>query len=208
MHKHFLLVSVLLVGVAAAQTVPITQNSVTNRDIVTLAKAGFNEDFILDFIQASRTRFDVTVNGLAELAKDGLSERLIRGMFAANAAAQTAPQPLVAAPSTACPQAAPMQPAAQTVPMQSLGVQPAAAMMPVGDMDTPVRSRKMSETAVAMSTGTPYYNSTTFLWGLMHKQVKIYGGQQSQPFSQLGAAYGQVHLVAPMTVGTRYVVIP
>ena len=76
-----LLISILLLGTATwagAQTVPLTQNQLTNRDIITLAKAGFNEDFILDFIGMSRTRFDTSVSGLADLAKEGLSERLIR----------------------------------------------------------------------------------------------------------------------------------
>jgi len=190
MHKRFLLLAALFAGLSAAQTVPLTLNSITNGDIVTLAKAGFNEDFIVDFIAASRTRFDISVNGLAELARSGLSERLIRAMLAAG----EGPQP-ISAPAAVAPQALPMPAMSDTL--------------------TPVRSRKMSEPAMAMSTQTPYYHSSTFLWGLIHKQVKIYATPQSdrQVFPQLGSAFGQVRLLTPMTMapvfqGTRYVVVP
>lgn len=190
MHTRFLLLSALLVGLSAAQTVPPSLNSVTNGDIVTLARAGFNEEFIVDFISTSRTRFDVTVNGLAELARSGLSERLIRTMLAAGTPSQN-----------------------QSV--QAVAMAPAAAA-PVGeiqDESTPVRSRRMSEPALAMATQTPYYHSSTFLWGLVRKQVKISGSRQSQLFPQLGTAFSQVRLAAPVTMipvqqGTRYVVIP
>lgn len=50
------------------QTVPLTQNCLTNQDIVTLAKAGFSEDFVIDLIGMSRTQFDLSASGLAELA--------------------------------------------------------------------------------------------------------------------------------------------
>lgn len=83
MHRTFLAL-ILFSALAAAQ------NLVTNRDIVTLAKAGFNEDFITDFIAMSHTRFDTSVNGLADLAKEGLTERLIRAMIAASSTTQPA----------------------------------------------------------------------------------------------------------------------
>ena len=74
----------LILGGAAgvgAQTVPLSQNALSNRDVVTLARAGFNEDFIVDVIHTSQTRFDTSVTGLAEMAKEGLTERLIRVMM-------------------------------------------------------------------------------------------------------------------------------
>jgi len=185
MHKRFLLLSATIVGLSAAQTVPPAQNVVTNPDIVTLARAGFNEDFIVDFIAASRTRFDISVAGLAELAKSGLSERLIRAILAAGNGPQS-------------------------MPAQVEGAPPAQAAMPMEEIPRPVRSRKMSEPAVAMSSQTPYYRSSTFLWGLVRKQVRIYGPQSNdrQVFPQLGSAFGQVRLMAPVTMGTRYVVLP
>jgi len=181
MHRRLSLLTALLAGLAAAQTVPPSLNSVSNPDIVTLAKAGFNEDFIVDFISASRTRFDVSVNGLAGLAKDGLSERLIRAMLAAGSPQQVPPQ-------------------------QSAMI----SAMAMADMATPVRARKVSASAMAMSTQTPYYQSSTFLWGLIRRQVKIYATPQSERSQsyQLGSAYGQVRVMAPSAMGARYVVIP
>ena len=210
MNKRFLLSTVFLVGISAAQTVPITQNSVTNRDIVTLAKAGFNEDFVLDFITASRTRFDVSVNALADLAKEGLSERLIRGMLAAASNPQNAVQPPMVSP-TACgqvPAAAPALPTASPVAPQAM-TPSSPTIMAVADVP-PVRPRKMSDLATAISTQTPYYGSTSFLFGLVKRQVRIYGAQPNdrQIFPQLGGAYSQVRLVAPGGMGAHYVVIP
>jgi hypothetical protein len=50
----------------------------TNDGIITLAQAGYDEDFIIDMIMVRQTRFDAGVEGLAKLAECGLSERLVR----------------------------------------------------------------------------------------------------------------------------------
>jgi hypothetical protein len=50
----------------------------TNESIMTLAKAGFDELFILQLIRASRTDFDISVQGLVALKQGGISEDLIR----------------------------------------------------------------------------------------------------------------------------------
>ena len=78
----------------------LTSNVLTNKDVVALAKAGFNEDFIIDTISMSRTRFDTTVNGLVDLAKEGMTERLIRFMMTtgANTPATAAPAPAADVP--------------------------------------------------------------------------------------------------------------
>ena len=52
----------------------------TNDNVVTLAKAGFDELFILQLIRSSRTDFDTSVPALAQLKKAGISEDLIRMM--------------------------------------------------------------------------------------------------------------------------------
>jgi hypothetical protein len=52
----------------------------TNESIVTLAKAGFDELFILQLIRSSRTNFDTSVQGLVALKQAGVSEDLIRLM--------------------------------------------------------------------------------------------------------------------------------
>jgi len=68
----------------------------TNDNIVTLAKAGFDELFILQLIRSSRTDFDTSVPALAQLKKAGISEDLIRLM----AMPQMSPP---AAPAAAAP---------------------------------------------------------------------------------------------------------
>jgi hypothetical protein len=52
----------------------------TNESIVTLAKAGFDELFILQLIRSSRTNFDTSVEGLVKMKQAGVSEDLIRMM--------------------------------------------------------------------------------------------------------------------------------
>lgn len=57
-----------------------TKNILTNQGVVALARAGYSEGFIIDIIYLKQTQFDVSVDGLAWLAKQGLSERVIRTM--------------------------------------------------------------------------------------------------------------------------------
>ena len=180
-----LLISAVLLATAAwagAQTVPLTQNQITNRDIVTLAKAGFNEDFILDFIAMSRTRFDTSVSGLADLAKEGLSERLIRAMLV--------PSP----PSPAAnPAAVPAETVIATAPEEV----------------SRVRMPKRSESEIAISNQAPYYHSSSFFWGLWKKRMGVGPGlrTESAAGAQLNAVYGQGRVLSPAN-SVRYVVIP
>jgi hypothetical protein len=45
-----------------------------------LARAGYSERFIIDMIIYKQTQFDVSADGLVWLAKQGLSEKIIRVM--------------------------------------------------------------------------------------------------------------------------------
>ena len=58
---------------AAAQ---ISRHILTNEGVVQLAKAGFDEQFIVACIRASRIQFDTTVDGLISLKRAGVSEDL------------------------------------------------------------------------------------------------------------------------------------
>ena len=71
---------VALATVCGAQTNGLTRNVLTNSDIVTLANAGFSEAFILQLVTTSTTKFDMTTDALANLAKNGITEMIIRGM--------------------------------------------------------------------------------------------------------------------------------
>lgn len=94
MGKHGWVAFTLFVSLAAvcAAQVPVPRNVLTNQGVITLAKAGFDEEFVLDAIASSRTRFDTSVDGLADLVKQGLSERIIRMMMAPAPASAAAPR--------------------------------------------------------------------------------------------------------------------
>src|SRR5271155_4067361 len=90
-----LLCAVLLTAFSAsAQQFTVTQMAhqpLTNDSVVTLAKAGFDELFILQLIRHSRTNFDTSVEGLVSLKKAGVSEDLIRLMAMPQASSPAAP---------------------------------------------------------------------------------------------------------------------
>lgn len=72
---------------AAAQVNPasakgMARNVLTNEGVVLLAEAGYSEGFIIDLIHHKQTQFDVCPEALAWLAKQGLSERIVRAMIA------------------------------------------------------------------------------------------------------------------------------
>lgn len=69
-----------------AEEPPWQRHPLTNAGVLTLARAGYSEEFLLEQIQRGPVRFDVTVEALANLAESGLSERLVRAMIEAEAA--------------------------------------------------------------------------------------------------------------------------
>lgn len=58
----------------------LSRHLLTNQGVIQLAKAGFDELFIVERIRTSRTRFDTSVEGLIALKQAGVSEDLIRVM--------------------------------------------------------------------------------------------------------------------------------
>lgn len=201
MKTNFLLSAALLLSLAAtsgAQPGALLQNTLTNHDIVVLAQAGFNENFIADFIAMSRTRFDTSVTGLADMAKEGLTERLIRVMLTAS----TAP------PSGSASGATAVSPA---------GVATAATIVPSAMIGPPMeanrlrRDTKQPESNMAIASQAPYYRTSSIFWGFWKTKTGVGVGMRTaepQPVSvQLGTAYSQV-LMSPTGVPARYVVIP
>jgi hypothetical protein len=64
-----------------AQSIPLSRGVLTNNDVILLAVAGFSEDFIIATIQSTRhTHFDTSAPCLVDLAKQGITERIIRVM--------------------------------------------------------------------------------------------------------------------------------
>lgn len=95
LRKGFLAISLFALGAStSAQPIVQTGEVLTNRGVVTLAAAGFNEGFLIELILNSRTQFDTGVTGLASLAKQGINERIIRVMLnSPGAVATPAPNP-------------------------------------------------------------------------------------------------------------------
>jgi len=91
---RLLCVAALAILPAVAQQFTVTQlkqQPLTNESVVTLAKAGFDELFILQLIHSSRTNFDTSVQGLVVLKQAGISEDLIRSMAIPQLSAPAAP---------------------------------------------------------------------------------------------------------------------
>jgi hypothetical protein len=98
MHVACLLVLGTLPVFAQEYTVTVLSRHVlTNESVVTLAKAGFDELFIVERIRTSRTNFDTSVEGLIALKRAGLDEDLIRVMALQNL--RTRPTPIEAQPA-------------------------------------------------------------------------------------------------------------
>ena len=91
---RLLCAALLITCSAGAQQFTVAQMAhqpLTNDSVVTLAKAGFDELFILQLIRHSRTNFDTSVEGLVSLKKAGVSEDLIRLMAIPQASPPAAP---------------------------------------------------------------------------------------------------------------------
>src|ERR1700722_17933646 len=87
------LVFAVLLAILPA-TAQLAHQPLNNESVVTLAKAGFDELFILQLIRSSRTNFDTSVEGLVAMKKAGVSEELIRLMAMPPAATEPPKTPL------------------------------------------------------------------------------------------------------------------
>jgi hypothetical protein len=77
--------------------------ALTNADIIRLVEAKMSDEIILTMIQKSKTKFDLSTDGLVQLRKAGVSNRVIEAMMNPTAAAPNTPPP---APPPAKPAAA------------------------------------------------------------------------------------------------------
>ena len=89
------LLMVIALGAAAsmAQGAGASSTVLTNRDVETLADAGFSEEFLLERIGVSRPEFDTTAEAVAELKKHGVKEDVIRAMLASRASGSSPATP-------------------------------------------------------------------------------------------------------------------
>jgi hypothetical protein len=180
-----------------------------------LAKAGFTEEFIIGAIQSGRSHFDTSAAGLADMAKEGLNEHVVRAMAGA------ASEPGACAPSQPTAQPSPLLVAQ---PVSQHAGQPAATepypeemVLPGPEMKTRVQVVKPTRAGLAIAAQTPYYESTSVLFGLYHKKVAVGAiPRRDQIISpQLGPGSSSSRmmanfptLVAPAGSANRYVVIP
>lgn len=92
--------SLVFLAPVAAQEYTVTALSrhiLTNDSVIALAKAGFDELFIIERIRTSRSHFDTSVDGLVALKQAGISEDVIR--IIAQQDIRNYPTPLQAAPA-------------------------------------------------------------------------------------------------------------
>jgi hypothetical protein len=182
-----------LLPAAFAQTAVEEQKTFVNRDVVMLAKAGFSADFIIDTIQSGKSQFDTRAKGLAELAKDGLNERVLRVIAGVKTPSETVARP------------------------EALPTPSAELYIPGTGRKTRTQVIKPSPVGLAIATQTAYYESTSFLFGLIHKNVGVgavpRGDQVVAP--QMGSASNSSRMMAnfpavvsPAGSATRYVIIP
>jgi hypothetical protein len=151
----------------AAQSMASKRSVLTNRDIVTLAKAGFDEDFVIDAIARSRKEFDTSADALAALAGEGITQRIVRAILDSET---SAPKP-EATRAEAAPQT--------TQPPQP---QPAAPE-PSPKASAKASSKKQPRPApisMAISGNISYSESSSMFWGLMQKKVGV-GSAATRP---------------------------
>jgi len=80
MKMRYFMVIALLAAACNGQDAGPSGNVLTNRDVMTLAEAGFGQAFIIEIIDTSRTEFDTTADAIVELKKNGVKEDIIRAM--------------------------------------------------------------------------------------------------------------------------------
>jgi len=90
---RLLMVIALCAAASMAQEAGASRPVLTNRDVETLADAGFSEDFLFERIGASRPEFDTTADAVAELKKHGVKEDVIRAMLLSRASGSSPAKP-------------------------------------------------------------------------------------------------------------------
>ena len=163
--KGVVILALLASGIsAAAQSIVQTREVLTNPSIVTLASAGFNEDFLIELILNSKTEFDTSISRLATLMKQGINERIIRVMLRKPSAA---PVSLAADPQ-------PASPAREDGPRVAVSTK--------------------DPSIFAIATHTPYSDSRSLFWGFVKKRIDVGVAPQGRDAlaQHLGAAYGSV----------------
>jgi hypothetical protein len=149
-------------GIASAQSLPL-RGMVTNKDVVTLAKAGFDEGFVIEVIQSSQRRFDTTADGIAGLIDQGISQTVIEVMIALSAPLRVSNE----MPGIAGPVAYPASPD------------------PLPETRTSVaHNARPAAVNAAIAGNVPYYEWKSLFFGLWRKKVGV--GGVTRPNEMIG----------------------
>lgn len=83
--NNFLFVCLLVFSFFLTASLPTfaQEETMTNEEVISLAKAGLNNSIIIDKIRTSKTNFDVSTNSLITLKKAGVSDAVVAAMLEA-----------------------------------------------------------------------------------------------------------------------------
>lgn len=87
----FALASALFAADPAPKPAPPPKNLLTNEGVLLLAEAGLGERFLLELIEHKTSRFDTSAEALANLARHGLTENVLRALVRKQDQPATAP---------------------------------------------------------------------------------------------------------------------
>lgn len=87
---HFFLVCLVAAAVfASSVTIAHAQETMTNDEVISLAKAGLNPTLIVGKIRTSKTDFDMSTDSLIKLKQAGVSDEIVTAMLEAKSGKST-----------------------------------------------------------------------------------------------------------------------
>ena len=89
--NNFLLVCLLAFSfcLATAGGAFAQNETMTNEEVITLAKAGLNQSIIIDKIKTTKTNFDLSTDSLIKLKQAGVSDAIVTAMLEAKSGKQS-----------------------------------------------------------------------------------------------------------------------
>ena len=88
---------------AGPESMALPRHILTNDGLLVLARAGLGDGLLVDLVKHKRTQFDTSADALAQLARHGLSESVIRAVVEKQEQVQLRRPKLTIAPSVGEP---------------------------------------------------------------------------------------------------------
>lgn len=82
------------------ETLALPRHVLTNEGLVVLARAGLGDNLLVDLVKHKRTQFDTSADAIAHLARQGISEPVIRAVVEKQEQVQMRKPRLAIAPAT------------------------------------------------------------------------------------------------------------